>query len=122
MVKVTDYKLRQSQDGRQFYALTLQGGMEIVKSANGNSYATIKKVSIPTTFDEATCKSLIGSELAGFIRKVETEPYEYIVPETAEIITLYHRYEYVDKNIEDFEDFTKGYKHSTNGAGQIVLE
>ncbi len=60
-VKITDYKQRESMDGRQFYALTLQGGVEIVKSANGNAYATVKRASMPTTFDEATCQSLIGT-------------------------------------------------------------
>ena len=101
MVKVTDYKLRESLDGRSFFALTLQGGVEIVKSASGNSYATIKKASMPTTFDEATCQSLVGTELPGTIQKVDCEPYNYTIEATGEVILLAHRYEYVeDDNLQ----------------------
>ncbi len=66
-VKIIDYKLRESLEGKSFFALVLQGGVEVVKSASGNSYATVKTVSIPSTFDEATCKALIGMEMPGTI-------------------------------------------------------
>ena len=83
--KIIDYKLREAtQDGRLFCVLILQGGVEIVKSTNGNSYVTIRKVSLPTTFDEATCKSLIGTELKGTIEKVDCLPYDYTIQETGE--------------------------------------
>ena len=48
-VKITDYKLRTSLEGKSFFTLTLQGGIEIIKSANGNAYATVRKASMPTT-------------------------------------------------------------------------
>ena len=36
MVKITDYQPRKAEDGREFYALVLQSGIEIIKSQNGN--------------------------------------------------------------------------------------
>lgn len=96
MVRISDYKLRESLEGKSFFALILQGGVEIVKSATGSSYATIKTASMPSTFDEATCKSLVGMEMPGRIDKVETDPYEYTIQETGEVILLSHRYEYVE--------------------------
>lgn len=95
-VKIIDYKLRESLEGKSFFALVLQGGVEIVKSASGNSYATVKTVSMPSTFDEATCKAMIGLEMPGTIQKVECAPYEYTIQETGEIILLSHRYEYIE--------------------------
>ena len=60
MLKIVGYKLRESLEGRTYYALTLQGGIEIVKSSTGDMFVTIRKCSLSTTFDEATCVSLIG--------------------------------------------------------------
>jgi hypothetical protein len=113
MVKITDYKMRVNQDGKTFFILILQAGLEIVRSASGNSYATVKQASMPTTFDEATCKSLIGSELSGKIDKVPCEPYQYTIPATGEVVMLSHRYEYQEE--ATINDFTKIYNHSTNG-------
>jgi len=96
MVTVTDYKERVNQKGEPFYALVLQGGLELVKSKEtGNYYATAKSASISTTFDEMTCKGLIGQQLPGSIQRVETEPYEFIARETGEIMTLSHRWVYL---------------------------
>ena len=97
MVTVTEFNQRQSEDGRVFFTLTIQGGVEIVKSVNGNTYITARKTSIPTTFNELTCSSLIGKELPGQVVKVECEPYEYLNKETGEYITLSHSYEYLEE-------------------------
>ena len=40
-------------------------------------------------------KSLVGKTMAGSIEKVESEPYQYSVEETGEVITLTHRFVYV---------------------------
>ena len=88
MLKITDYKLRESLEGRTFFALTLQGGIEIVKSSNGGNYVTVRKCSLPTTFNEATCVSLLGHELPGRVEKVECEPYEYAIPQTGKSLYL----------------------------------
>jgi hypothetical protein len=80
------------------------------------------------TFDELTCQSLIGTELPGSVRKVECEEYEYTIKDTGEVITLSHRFEYVEQeapannpqmsktSIEDFMSATPtGNAFSTNG-------
>ena len=58
-------------------------------------YLTAKTARVPSTFDEMTCKSLIGEQLPGKVCKVETDPYEYALPDTGEIVSLRHRYEYL---------------------------
>jgi len=97
MVRVSDYKERQSKDGEKFYVLVLQGGVFPVKSKQtGRMYFTAKTCTAPSTFDEDTCKDLIGSQFPGQIVKVEVDSYEYAVPETGEIVVLSHRWEYQD--------------------------
>ncbi len=120
MVKIIDYKLRSSYEGKEFLALTLQGGIEIVKSANGSSYVTIRKCSLPTTFDEVTCQSLIGQELPGTIQKVDCEPYEYTIQQTGEIVILNHRFEYVEEQIQPAVEFSSIVAHSSNGIHKMA--
>lgn len=95
MVRIINYKKRQAEDGREFFVLELSGGIELVKSvATEQFYATSKKAFISTTFDEQTCNALIGTELPGSVVKQDCEPYEYVVKDTGEVITLNHRYVY----------------------------
>ena len=99
MVRIIDYKTRTSEDGKEFFTLEIQGGIEMVLSqTTGNFYATARKSSITTTFNEQTCKALIGTEMPGSIEKQECEPYEYTVEDTGEIITLTHKYMYVPES------------------------
>jgi len=96
MVKIIDYKTRMSADGEPFLALIVQGGISLVKSREtGLYYATAKRASIPCTFDEQTCQSLIGQELEGTVERVECEPYQYVNEQTGEIIELDHRWVFV---------------------------
>ena len=118
MVRVTDYKLRQSQEGKEFYAIILQGGIEIVKSAAGSSYLKTNTVSMPTTFDEKTCIVLLDSQLPGSIQKVFTEPYEYTIQETGEVILLSHRFEYCEEQMPTVE-FSKLVNQSANEVQEI---
>ena len=80
------------------------------------------------TFDEATCISLIGTELPGSVKKVVCEDYSYTIKDTGEIITLSHRFEYVEQEapaqtaekskttIEEFMNSApSGNSFSTNG-------
>lgn len=95
MVRIIDFVKKQNKDGEEYFLLVLQGGFQVVKSKeSGRYYATMKQVTLSTTFDEGTCKGLIGEHIPGYIAKVETEPYEYAVPDTGEVITLSHRWEY----------------------------
>jgi len=95
MIRVIDYVLRENSKGEEFFALYLMGGVEMVQSQEtGRYYATARKCSMPSTFDEATCKSLIGSMYPGSIHKIQCDPYGYTIKETGEIIKLNFRWEY----------------------------
>lgn len=99
MVRIVNYKERQKDDGTMFYVLEIQGGLEMVQSKEtGSFYATVKKAYVSSTFDEQTCKALIGSEMPGKIIKEECEPYDYVVKETGEEIILYHRWVYAPED------------------------
>lgn len=129
MVRIVNYQKRQAEDGKVFFVLELQGGIEMVKSAEtGKFYITARKASISSTFDEVTCQALIGTELPGKVEKVTCEPYDYTIKDTGEVITLTHRYEYVEESavnqkvekskttIEEFMSNTpSGNAFSTNG-------
>ncbi|MBU2949711.1 hypothetical protein KO493_03255 [Tamlana agarivorans] len=107
MLRIVNFKERESDDGSTFFALTIQGGVELVKSnATGNFYATARKTSITSTFDEETCKALIGSQIPGKIVKRECEPYTFTIKETGEIIELSHRYEYISEAPSEREDMS----------------
>lgn len=95
MVRIINYKERETEDGRAFLVLELQGGIEMVRSQNTQKfYATARKTTIPATFDEETCKALIGQEMPGRIEKVDCDPYEFTIKDTGEVIELDYRYEY----------------------------
>jgi|SRR5690625_744790 len=102
-LRIVDYKVRQNENGQEFFALLLEGEVEMVKSeASGRFYATARRTSIPSTFNETTCQQLIGKEIPGKIVKVDSEPYEYEIPESGEVIMLSHRWEYrQESNMED---------------------
>jgi hypothetical protein len=95
MVTITSYCERENKEGKKFYSLTLQGGMEMVLSEeSGRYYATAKQASITSTFDEKTCQGLVGTKLPGKISRVVCQPFEYTIQETGEVITLTHRWAY----------------------------
>lgn len=99
MVKIVDFKSYQNDDGKDFLALVVQGELEAVKSEETKrTYFTARTAKVPCTFNEAMCKSLIGTDFPGTIQKVEVEPYEYTIDGTGEVITLSHRYEYIGEN------------------------
>ena len=104
MVTIVNYKSKQTSEGKSFCNLILEGELELVQNAkNGNFYATARKASITSTFNEDVCKRLIGKALKGSIVKVKTESYEYSIPESGEVITLDYKYCYVPESdgIED---------------------
>lgn len=98
MVRIVNYQKRMSENNKEFFVLEIQSGVTMVKSKEtGKFYATANKATISSTFDEITCKALIGTEMPGTIAKVACEPYEYVIKDTGEVITLHHRFEYVDE-------------------------
>ena len=96
MVTIVDFVKRTNIDGDEFNSLILRGGIELVKSRQtGRYYATVKKTSITCTFDDAMCQSLIGTEIPGSVQRVESEPYEFLIGKTGEVITLTHQWVYL---------------------------
>lgn len=105
MVTIVDYKTYQSEDGKEFYALEVQGGIEMVQSKeSGRNYLTARKAMVSCTFNKATCESLKGTQIDGIIKRVEVEPYTYTVENTGEEITLSHRYEFMSEEQEVVKD------------------
>jgi len=95
MVTITDYRVATNTLGEQFIALELSGDLEMVQSKQtGNFYATARKCSITSTFNEAVAGQMVGKQLPGHIEKQECEPYEYTNKQTGELITLTHTYNY----------------------------
>jgi len=96
MVTVVDFATRQAKDGREFNVLILQGGLSMVQSKQtGNFYATVKKCSIPATFDEVTAKTMVGERITGSVQKKSCEPYSFVVKETGEVMQLDYRWVYL---------------------------
>lgn len=128
MVRIVNFKEREAEDGTTFFALVIQGGIELVRSQEtGNFYATARKTSITSTFNEETCKALIGTEIPGKVVKQECEPYKYTIKETGDIITLSHKYYYIPEEpseekdmssstIDDFVKIGKPNTFSMNGV------
>ena len=93
MVTVVNVKQREGQNGT-FFALELMGSVEMIPSkTSGRIYATARRCSIPSTFDEETAKRLIGTQFPGSIRRVECEAYNFTA-EGGEMIILNHTYVY----------------------------
>jgi len=94
MVTIIEFQKRQ-KDGKDFYTLTLMGGIEFVKSSiSGNTYLTSRKASVTSTFSEEVCKSLVGKTIPGIIEKIEVEPYKYTIKESGETVMLTHAFKY----------------------------
>jgi hypothetical protein len=96
MVTICNYSLRESKAGKVFISLELEGELELIQSSQtGKFYATAKRCSIPSSFDEEAAQRLIGKQFPGKIERVQTEEYDYLVKETGEVIKLCHTYAYV---------------------------
>ena len=100
MVKIKNFKTAFNAEGKEFTMIQVTGEVEAVQSKqSGRMYLTVRTAMVPTTFDEATAESLIGNELPGRVEKVACPEYEYTVPESGEVVTLTHRFEYVPDEI-----------------------
>jgi hypothetical protein len=104
MLRITEFKTRHNEAGVEFQVLIATGGLELVKSRTTSKYyATVRKASIPTTFNEEVCKMMIGQDIPGSIVKQPCEPYSFTVEETGEEIKLDYRWGYV-KETEDIQE------------------
>lgn len=104
MVTVINYKKAMNAEEQEFFLLVVQSGVQsVVSQETGRVYLTAKKATVSSTFDEQTCKGLIGTKLPGNVEKKEVEPYSYVIKETGEEISLKHRYEY-NPNLQTTEE------------------
>ena len=95
MVTVSGYKVRQNKDGDEFIALELTGSVELIQSTQtGKYYATVRKVSMPSTLDETVAKLSVGQQMQGDIVRVPCDSYTYTVKRTGEKISLAYSYAY----------------------------
>jgi hypothetical protein len=96
MLTITDFKIAESKQGKEFVSLTLTGGIEMVQSQEtGMFYAKGMKCRIPSTLDETSAKALLGTQVPGIIQRIGCDPYDYTIKETGEVITLAHTYVYL---------------------------
>ncbi|MDP1763821.1 MAG: hypothetical protein Q8L07_08015 [Sediminibacterium sp.] len=96
MLTITDFKIAESKQGKEFVSLTLTGGVEFIQSQEtGNFYLKGMKCRIPSTLDETSAKALLGTQVPGRIERVGCDSYEYTIKETGEVITLAHTYVYL---------------------------
>jgi len=102
MVKINNYHQRTNDDNENFYVLELLGDLEFVQSkTTGKLYAKRSKVYIPTVFNEEGCKDLVGATIPGKIIKEKCDPYEYIIKQTGERITLHFKYVFEPEEMEE---------------------
>ena len=96
MVTVSDYQQRTPAEGKPYFVLELtsQDLEMVVSQQTGRFYATVRKCFIPATFPEAVCRLMVGKQMPGCISRTDCDPYEFTIPETGEIITRTHRYDY----------------------------
>ena len=101
MVTIKNYIKRTSKkSGKDFFVLVLSGGIEPIKNANGQLYFTSRTCTVSSSFDEETCKDLIGTKFPGNIVKKQCDPYDYIIPSTNQTVTLDYKWDYID-NVEE---------------------
>ena len=104
MVTIVDYAQRTNSEGENFFALIVESGLEVVKSQEtGKNYFTKKRASVPCTFTEDECSSLLGEQMPGSVKRVECDPYEITDESTGEVIKLNHRWEYFQEGDTDQE-------------------
>ena len=96
MVTVINYSVRQNEgDNKPYITLTLEGGIEMVQSQNtGRFYATVRTCVVSSTFDEQVAQRMVGKEMPGSIERVASDPYDFTIKETGEVIKMGYRWDY----------------------------
>ncbi len=95
MVQVVGYSLKTPKEGKPYVALELEGEIEMVQSQNtGRFYATVRRCTISSTFDEMTAERMVNKQMAGSIERVSCEPYEFTIRETGEVTLMSYRWDY----------------------------
>jgi len=93
MVNVIAFQKRTSLEGKSYCAIQIQSDeIEfLISNTTGRPYATLRQCWMSSTFDEKTCKALLGKQIPGTIIKEECEAYSYTDEETGEEVIVTHR-------------------------------
>ncbi|MEO6732316.1 MAG: hypothetical protein ABIN01_13950 [Ferruginibacter sp.] len=95
MVTITGYQQRKSAEGKTFFVLELEGGLQIqISQTTGKQYATKSKCSMACSFDEVTAREVVGTTLPGSIVRTPCEPYSFTNPNSGENMTLDYNFTY----------------------------
>ena len=76
-------------------AFTISAGEATAMNVALTAAWTYDLVGDASTFTEETCKGLIGQKIPGSIQRIPSDPYEFTVPSTGEILVLDHRWVYM---------------------------
>lgn len=96
MVKIIDAQTRvNSKSNEKYNVIVLLGDVQVMNSkSSGKPYLSAKKVTIPTTLDEAQAKELVGTTLPGVIEKVDCPEYEIKMPNSNKKVKITHTFQY----------------------------
>jgi len=95
MVTVSAVEQRKNAKNELFPVLIITGDLEIRTSkSTGKPYAAVSKMSIPCAFDEKVAQQMIGKQLKGQIQRLDCEEYDYVNPDTGEVVKLSYTYQY----------------------------
>jgi hypothetical protein len=101
MVQVVGYSVKTNKNGEDFVVLELQGDIVMILSKESNRYyASARRCTMASTFDEAVAATLIGKQIPGSIVRVEVEEYEF-EDKDGEIKTLNYRYQYQPEAVQE---------------------
>jgi hypothetical protein len=100
MVKIVGYKKKRNESGNKFLVLNLEGELTFNRSAEtGAVFASALKTNVVANMSEDSCKALIGTEIPGCIKKIQTEPYQYVTP-NGETKLLDYKFEFFPEEQE----------------------
>ena len=95
MVTITNYFEQVNAQGETFISLELSGDLELMQSSiTRKMYATTRKCRINSTLTKEVAERMVGTHLDGTLQRVEIDPYDFVRPDTGEVLKLAHRYEY----------------------------
>jgi hypothetical protein len=91
MVTIVGFKEIQTEDGREFVSIELQGEPKLeISATTGNFYLTANKTRVSTAFSAEACKLLIGQKLPGRVEKVQVDMYYLSKKCNIQMITDYY--------------------------------
>ena len=107
VVTVTGFTEKRNAKGGKFMVLNLEGDLTFSRSEEtGAVFASAMKTNIIANLDKETCRALVGTQLAGSIKKIAVEPYTYITPDGGRKI-LDYKFEFFPAeeqvSIEEFQ-------------------